>query len=425
MKILKYKKFTGLHIVCKKCNKLIEVSQDTYKGCKHPIDRQKYKAVLRQDGSRKTRDLKALEYDDAIKELLEFKHELSNPILFVSKTPKVEVKMELLKDCIMMFADWLENVDVPRHQQRPRSSGYITTTVQYIIRFSKFLEDNKFELNKFKIYDLNDAIVGKYYDYLDETCKMASTHNHNTKALKNFNNFLINHKGFNVPNYFGKIKLKYEGMNPTSIKDDDFKKLLKVISGEDSIEIHPNGRRKNMYRPYTKDAIELVAYTGMRIEETMVLKFSDIVLDNEGNIQHLVGTDLKFERAHNWNNTKEPKKVMIPTSIELENLLNRLEYKKYLGADKYLIADDYDISRKTLKTQISHSFTFFRKKAGLSNNFSIKHLRKTFLTKLHTKTGFIESLGYQRSAKVTLNNYIDKVQVVKEINRIGFGYFNE
>ena len=425
MKLLKYKKFTGLHIVCKKCNKLIEVSQDTYKGCKHPIDRQKYKAILRQDGSRKTRDLKALEYDDAIKELLEFKHELSNPIRFSVKVPKVEVKMELLKDCIMMFADWLENVDVPRHQQRPRSSGYITTTVQYIIRFSKFLEDNKFELNKFKIYDLNDAIVGKYYDYLDETCKMASTHNHNTKALKNFNNFLINHKGFNVPNYFGKIKLKYESMNPTSIKDDDFKKLLEVISGEDSIEIHPNGRRKNMYRPYTKDAIELVAYTGMRIEETMVLKFSDIVLDNDGNVQHLVGTDLKFERAHNWNNTKEPKKVMIPTSTELENLMNRLEYKKYLGVDKYLIADDYNISRKTLKTQISHSFTFFRKKAGLSDDFSIKHLRKTFLTKLHTKTGFIESLGYQRSAKVTLNNYIDKVQVVKEINRMGFGYFNE
>lgn len=54
--------------------------------------------------------------------------------------------------------------------------------------------------------------------------------------------------------------------------------------------------------------IELVAYTGMRIEETMVLKFSDIVLDNDGNVQHLIGTDLKFERAHNWNNTKAPKK---------------------------------------------------------------------------------------------------------------------
>jgi hypothetical protein len=79
-------------------------------------------------------------------------------------------------------------------------------------------------------------------------------------------------------------------------------------------------------------------------------------------LSKLIGTDLKFERAHNWNNTKAPKKVMIPTSIELENLLNRLEYKKYLGADKYLIADDYNILRKTLKTQLSHSFTFSERK---------------------------------------------------------------
>lgn len=61
---------------------------------------------------------------------------------------------------------------------------------------------------------------------------------------------------------------------------------------------------------------------------------------------------------------------------------------------------------------------FFKKKVGLI----LIYLRKAFL-KLHTKTGFIESLGYQRSAKVTLDNYIDKVQVVKEINKIGFGYF--
>lgn len=425
MKLLKYKKFSGLHIVCKKCNKNIEVSQGPYKGCSHPIDRQKYKAILRQNGSRKTRDLKALEYDEAIRELLDFKHELANPIRLIAEVPKVEVKHELLKDCIMMFGDWLENVDVPNHQKRPRTSGHIKNTLSNLIKFSRFLEDNKFDLNKFKIYDLNDVIIGKYYDYLDLTCRMATTYNHNTKSLKSFNNFLINQKGFNIPNFFGKVKLKYESMNPTSIKDDDFKKLLNAISNEDSICIYPNGRRKNEYRTYTRDAIELVAYTGMRIEETMSLKFSDIVLDDGGNIQHLVGTDLKFERAHNWNNTKAPKKVLIPISAELENVLNRLEYKKYMGTDKYLIADDFNISRKTLATQLSHSFTFFRKKAKLSDDFSIKHLRKTFLTKLHTKTGFIETLGYQRSAKVTINNYIDKVQVVKEINKIGFGYFSE
>src|SRR5690349_2798045 len=129
MKILKYKKFAGLHIVCKKCNKLIEVSQEVYKDCRHPIDRQRYKAILKQNGGRKTRDLKSLEYDAAIEELLEFKRELSNPIQFVTQIPKVENKPELFKDCILMFSDWLENVDVPFFEQKIRSKEYIRDTV--------------------------------------------------------------------------------------------------------------------------------------------------------------------------------------------------------------------------------------------------------------------------------------------------------
>jgi len=39
---------------------------------------------------------------------------------------------------------------------------------------------------------------------------------------------------------------------------------------------------------------------------------------------------------------------------------------------------------------------------------------------LHIKTGFVESMGYQKSGKVTMTNYIDKVEVVREANRQGF-----
>ncbi|MFV8269286.1 hypothetical protein ACNQGP_05025 [Flavobacterium sp. GT2N3] len=423
MKILKYKKFTGLHVVCKKCNKLIEVSQDTYKGCKHPIERQKYKAIIKLNGIRKTRDLKALEYDDAVAELLEFKNQLSTPFKFVTPLPKAEVKHELLKECIMMYSDWLENVDVPKHLQVIRSNGYVKSTVRYVLNFTDFLQANSINLNKFKIYDLNDGIVGKYYEHLEPLCKSTSTYNHNTKALKNFNSFLIDKKGYLIPNYFKDVNLKYENSNPISINDDDFIKLLNAISDVDSVHVFKTGERKNMYRPYTRDAIELVAFTGMRIEESMILKYSDIVLGNDGEIEHLIGTDLKFDRAHNWNNTKEPKKVLIPCTKELEALLIRLNYKENLGVDKYLIADDEKILRKTIAVQLSDSFTFFRNKAQISNMFTLKHLRKTFLTKLHIKTGFVESMGYQKSGKVTMTNYIDKVEVVKEINRQGFGYF--
>ena len=91
--------------------------------------------------------------------------------------------------------------------------------------------------------------------------------------------------------------------------------------------------------------------------------------------------------------------------------------------DKYSIAGDIKIKRKTIADQLTDSFTFFRNKTGIENKFTLKCLRKTFLMKLHIKTSFVETMGYQKSGKVTMTNYIDKVEVMREVNRQGFGYF--
>jgi integrase len=219
------------------------------------------------------------------------------------------------------------------------------------------------------------------------------------------------------------MKLKYENPNPTSISDQDLLKLLSFINENDSIEILKSGVKKNRFRPYTKAGIELCAYTGMRLEEVTSLKYSDIVVDSDGELECVIGTDLKFERAHNWDKTKATKSVYIPISNELKELLERLDYKSNLGVNKYLIAGDDNIDRKTLAKQLSHSFTFYRRQANLGDDFSIKHLRKTFLTKLHLQTGLTESMGYQKTASVVLKNYIDKKAVVKEANKRGFSYF--
>lgn len=423
MKTLKYKKFTGLHIVCKKCNRHIEVSQTPYKGCNHPLERQKYKAIVHINGGRKTRDLKSLDYDEAVKELLEFKSELSNPIKLINLNAQPEIKYELFTDFMYMFGDWLENVGIPRHEQKIRSPKHIKETIGYINKLGGFLLKNGYDLGKLTIYQIDKFMLGKYYEYLEETIKSNSTFNHNLRALKSFYNFLTGEKELGIPNVPKKMKLKYENPNPTSISDEDFLKLLSVITEKDSIEILKSGVKKNRFRPYTKDGIELCAYTGMRLEEVTSLKYSDIVVDSNGELECVIGTDLKFERAHNWDKTKATKSVYIPISKELEDLLIKLNYKENLGVDKYLIAGDDGIDRKTLAKQLSHSFTFYRKKAELSDTFSIKHLRKTFLTKLHLQTRLTESMGYQKTASVVLKNYIDKKAVVKEANKRGFSYF--
>jgi len=424
MKILKYKKFAGLHIVCKKCNKLIEVSQEAYKDCKHPIDRQRYKAILKQNGSRKTRDLRTLEYDTAIEELLEFKRELSNPVQFVSQIPHIETKPELFKDCIMMFSDWLENVDVPFFEQKVRSREYIRDTVGYVCKLKIYLENNGHKTDKMTIYQVDKTIVNKYFEELYQKSKSIATYNHNIRALKGFYKFLIATKGYDLINPLQYAKLKNEAPNPINVDDNDFYKIMNCLTEENSIQIYKNGVRKNRYRPYIKEAFELIAYSGMRITEAISIKYSDIVLTKNGEIDYVIGVDYKYEKAHNHDKSKPKKIVPIPYSPELADLLKRLDYKNHLGEDRYLIGADENISRESMAKQLSHSFGFYRNKAGITSPIGLKHLRKSFLTKIETQTGLVESLGYQKTKSVIQNNYLVKPEVARAVKGKGFRLFN-
>jgi hypothetical protein len=108
---------------------------------------------------------------------------------------------------------------------------------------------------------------------------------------------------------------------------------------------------------------------------------------------------------------------------ELEDLLNRLNYQQHLDEDRYLLDGDCNMKRASLAKEMSHAFTFYRKKAGLPSNISIKHLRKTFLTKLQVQTGMVQFAGYQKTLSVIDKNYIDKRAITKEIKNRGFKIF--
>jgi integrase len=424
MKILKFKKFDGLHIVCKKCNRNIEVSQDIYNGCNHPIEKQRYKALFRINGQRKTKDFKSKEYDEAIKELLAWKDELANPLKIKTPESKKVTKHELFSDCILIYSDWLENVDVPKHEQTIRTKKYISETVSYVVKFKTFLESKGYNMDKFTVYQIDRFIVGEYYEYLNDNVPNHFTFNGHLKPMKNFFRCLINEKHYVMINPFEKAKLKKENPDPRSVEDDDFIKLLSVVNGNESIQEYKSGARKNMYKPYIKDSFELAAFTALRLEEVAILKYSDVVVDKDGELKYLLGTDLKYKRAHNMDDTKEKKVVYVPITPELEDLLNRLNYKEYLGCDKYLIDGNCNLSRKSLAKQMSHSFTFFKRKAGLPSDISIKHLRKAFLTKLEDHKELVQQAKYHKTRSVTLNHYVDKRKIALSTQNSGFSYFD-
>lgn len=96
----------------------------------------------------------------------------------------------------------------------------------------------------------------------------------------------------------------------------------------------------------------------------------------------------------------------IPYSPELEDLLNRLDYKNHLGKDLYLIGPDENITRETMAKQMSHSFKFYRDKAGITSPIGLKHLRKSFLKKIETQTGLVESLWVTKRRKASSRTII-------------------
>lgn len=426
MKTLKYKKFKGLHVVCKKCSKQIEVSQTEYKGCNHPLEKQRYKAVITHNGRRRTRDLKALDYDDAIKELLEFKTELNNPfeIEKANQFSKV-IKHEKILDCIMMYGDYLENVDMDFFEKRERTKKYVGETIRYLLKFKTFLDEKGINTEKLTIYQIDKKMVSSYFENLYNNSKSMATYNHYLTAMKGFYKFLITIRGYEIINPMLFAKRKNVVSNPLSIDDNDFDKIIECIDEVNSVHTYDNGVKKKMYRPYLKDAFEIIAYTGMRNLESISIKYCDIVLDENDELDYVRGLDIKYQKAHNYDNSKPTKYIAIPITPELENLLIRLDYKNHLGEDRYLVGPDENISRESMNKQLTHSFKFYRDKAGVVAKIGLKNLRKTFLTKIQTQTGLVESLGYQKTASVINRNYMVKPEVARSVREKGFRLFKE
>ena len=285
-KMLEYRKYSGLKILCKKCG--FEIQNITGDGlktdCKHPLEFQIYKAVLIEPGSgkKKTRNLKSLDYDGAVRELILFKEELANPIPHaLLQVKKVEMPMGLVK-CITIYLDYLSGVGVLEHEKRERSKMYIDNMGRYCAHFVKFLKFKKINTNTIRIDELTGELVAEYFKHVETKTESNSTFNDSFKPLKGLYHFLIEKRNYNVINPFKTVQHKAEGGEPMSLTMDEVERVKNAISPVDSVEEYKSGARKDRYKPWLKDAIDLALYTGIRREQIVVLKWSDVMCGANG-----------------------------------------------------------------------------------------------------------------------------------------------
>jgi len=418
-KELEYQKFKGLIVFCNKCKRNIH---NKHKGnkCDHPIDKQVYKAIVRIHGSgytRKTKILKSRNFDKAIKEFLEYKEQVQNPILNIQ--PDKKLKSQYLKDTIEMYIDYLHDVDIPHHLKKHLSESYIYGKEIALKNFIRFLNNNGISIKTFKLSSINDKLVGKYCEYVENKSESNYTYNDKIKALRTFYNFLIDEEDYLIKNVWKKVKLKPEKPTDISISAEDFYDLLSVISPDDAIAQFGKTRR-NMYRPWLKDVIRLKAYTGRRNAELFAMRWNMIYYEDDMPV-YIASPNIKVNRKQNNFKAKDFEHAFVPVGEELLELLIDLGLDKNRNSYNYIIAP-YDNKRNNLEKYSGRYFTFFFKKLKRNYTRQLKHLRQTYITREDLFINGHFSMQHS-NYKTTLKHYSNRREVAKWMVENGFRIF--
>ena len=415
---LEYQKFNGLTVFCNKCKRNIHNKQKGKK-CSHPIDKQVYKAIVRTGSGyeRKTKILKSRDFDKAVKEFLDFKDQVKNPILYQKSFQKS--KSQLLQDAMAMYIDHMNDVNVPFHLQKHLSETHIYSTTIALEIFVRFIISRGINFKTYKLSQINDTIVGHYCDFLDKKYDSNYTYNGRIRTLRTLFNYLIDQEDYNIKNVWKKVKFKSEKPTDISISEKDFFDLLDIVSPDDAIERIGKSNR-NMYRPWLSDLIRLKAYTGRRNAELFAMKWNMIYYEG-GMPIHIESPNIKVNRKQNNFDEKDFQYTYIPVGEELFELLVELKVEENLNSNEFIIAPEIG-NRINIEKYASKYFTFFFKKLNRKYIRQLKHLRQTYIT---SEDSFINrGISMQHSNySTTSKHYIDRREVAKQMVENGFRVF--
>ncbi len=111
----------------------------------------------------------------------------------------------------------------------------------------------------------------------------------------------------------------------------------------------------------------------------------------------------------------------IPINSDLLSFLFELCFEDKKHTNDYILFPDRNISNTTIMNTLSKSFTFYKDKAGITKNISLKHLRKTYISWVNQVMGHeTGKLTSHSTDKVLIDHYLDP----KILNTIQKGMLN-
>ncbi|MCD6019731.1 MAG: hypothetical protein K0S53_2852 [Bacteroidetes bacterium] len=410
----------GLYIYCNGCKTAYSNETKIKCNCKEYV----YKAKIHVPGTKRdcrTKILDATNYNDAIKQRIAFEEQLiaANFIKKEKVVKVVQAKPVRLVDCMDAYMAFINDVDVPSHEIKDISSKRKSDMVRFFARLNTAIERNNISVSNMKFESLNSSIVGFLDSYLKDVLGYRNkTYNNVMTSLNTFYLYISRNFYPNCKSPFYGVKLRTK-TNVISININEFLRLLPFVTPENSIRTLDDGNRKNLYRPWMKNAFLIALFAGGRNEEITKLKWNGIVLDEEDEMAYIEIPDFKTSRIKSRIRSDEDYKMKkIVITKEFSDLLFSMGYNENKGKDEFIIAPHETLSREGIKVLISQAFTHFLKISGNQTGKTLKHLRKTYSTAAAKMYGDQAHLitGHE-GMDVMKKHYIDEDSILKDARK--------
>lgn len=233
-------------------------------------------------------------------------------------------------------------------------------------------------------------------------------------SLRAFFNHLINYERFEIENLFRKVPILPVDSDPQSLSKEEFEKVLAVTKKENGYD--PK-RKRNRFREWLPITFKLGLFTGLRLDELVQIKYSNIV-----EVDGFLILESINQKASKLIQDKKNKRIKrIPVIPELLKVLNEeCDFELHKNTDKYVIDSESD-GRSNVYSIITKGFTHFKRQAGIDSRKCFKELRTTFITRLQDEYGDLNltiMISDHSNKEVVKKHYFDQINAVKKCSNL-------
>ncbi|MBI4930495.1 MAG: tyrosine-type recombinase/integrase [Bacteroidetes bacterium] len=299
--------------------------------------------------------------------------------------------------------------------QQAKSPAHIKDTDRTFSYFKEALRKINMNPETTMAGEVNDRVVNVFHNYLVKERGFANnTYNRHMTTMRTLFNHLKKQEIWNGKNPFVEVKKKKVTPEVNIVEVNKLLLMIDSMSPENAIQILGTGEKKNHWHSFLKQTFLLALMTGLRRESLISLKYSDIQ-ENENGIPSVIqSSNLKVNRIKGYEKENEVQQY-IPVTPQLRSLLSeQLDYDNNRKSEKFLVAGESTIQRKTLMNILSRSFTHFWKQKYPNEDIQFSDLRKTYISRLTLAVGSNSRILTGHASQDILEKHYIRKQMIAE-----------